>query len=162
MDVSPAAGDDLLEVGRVNRSHGLRGEVLVDLTSGHAKRRQVGAIFTTNAGELVVSESRPHKNRWLMRFEGVVNRESADALRGTVLFAHPIDDEGVLWVHELIGAAVVDQDGVVRGTVVSVLDNPAADIMELDSGALVPVTFVVSGPADGTVEVAVPEGLFDL
>jgi 16S rRNA processing protein RimM len=42
-----------------------------------------------------------------------------------------------------------------------VLDNPAADLLELDSGALVPVTFVVSA-AEGVVTIDPPEGLFDL
>ena len=37
----------------------------------------------------------------------------------------------------------------------------AADLLELDSGALVPSNFVVSN-ADGVIVVDTPEGLFDL
>jgi 16S rRNA processing protein RimM len=44
---------------------------------------------------------------------------------------------------------------------VSVLANPAADLLELESGALVPSNFVVSN-ADGVIVVDAPEGLFDL
>ena len=43
-----------------------------------------------------------------MRFAGVVGRDAAEALRGTVLSAPPLDDPEALWVHELIGARVVD------------------------------------------------------
>ena len=39
--------------------------------------------------------------------------------------------------------------------------NPAADLLELDSGALVPVVFVVDH-APGRVTIDPPEGLLDL
>ncbi|MCZ7629900.1 MAG: hypothetical protein M5U19_12995 [Microthrixaceae bacterium] len=44
----------------------------------------------------------------------------------------------------------------------SVLDNPAADLTELDSGALVPVNFIAAGPQHGELTVEVPDGLFEL
>ena len=49
-----------------------------------------------------------------------------------------------------------------RGVVRAVQDNPASDLLVLDSGALVPLTFVVGGPSDGVVHVEVPDGLFEL
>jgi 16S rRNA processing protein RimM len=56
---------------------------------------------------------------------------------------------------------VVDQTGEDRGTVVAVEANPASDLLVLDSGALVPLRFVVTeGP--GSLTVDVPAGLFDL
>ena len=68
----------------------------------------------------------------------------------------------MLWVHELVGAVVVDQSGVERGTVGRVVANPASDLLELDSGALVPVRFVTSLRPGVRVDVEVPDGLFDL
>lgn len=70
--------------------------------------------------------------------------------------------DDVLWVHELVGVTVRSVDGVDRGVVTAVQANPAADLLVLDSGALVPVVFVVSGPEDGEVLVDVPDGLFEL
>jgi 16S rRNA processing protein RimM len=64
-------------------------------------------------------------------------------------------------VHELIGARVVELDGTPRGICTGVLANPAADVLELDSGHLVPSNFVVSN-IDGVVTVDTPDGLFDL
>jgi 16S rRNA processing protein RimM len=92
----------------------------------------------------------------------VADRDAAEALRGLLLFAEPIEDPDVLWVHELIGCTVRTPDGVERGAIESVIDNPAADLLVLDTGALVPVVFVVDGPRDGVVEVDTPEGLFEL
>ena len=37
-----------------------------------------------------------------------------------------------------------------------------ADLLVLDTGALVPVVFVADGPTDGVVLVDVPDGLFEL
>ena len=64
-------------------------------------------------------------------------------------------------MHELIGSHVIDADGVDRGTIVEVLANPASDLLELDTGALVPLRFVTSNEP-GVIHVDVPDGLFAL
>jgi 16S rRNA processing protein RimM len=94
-------------------------------------------------------------------FEGVHTREAAEDLKGTVLLAEPIADPDELWVHDLIGSRLVDQHGVDRGCVVGVIANPASDLLELDSGALVPTRFVVTVEPGHPIEVDVPRGLFD-
>jgi 16S rRNA processing protein RimM len=152
----------MLEVGRIARPHGLRGEVVLDMVSNRPERVAPGAVLATSDGDLEVAEARPHQGRWLVRFVGAEKREDAEALKGRVLWAMPIEDEGELWVHELVGCRVVDGDGVDRGVVESVQDNPAADLLVLDSGVLVPVVFVTSPPSDGVVRVDAPAGLFDL
>jgi 16S rRNA processing protein RimM len=156
----------VLVVGRITRSHGLRGEVLVDLiTSEPDVRLAVGAELGTDNGPLVVGGARPHQGKWLVTFEGVRTREAADALRGVELRAEPLDDPDALWVHDLVGARVVDGSGTERGTVVAVVANPADDLLELDGGSLVPVGFVTGWQGEGDdrrLAVDVPDGLFDL
>ncbi|HET9610843.1 MAG TPA: ribosome maturation factor RimM [Acidimicrobiales bacterium] len=151
----------LLEVGRIVKPHGLRGEVVVDLITDRAERLDPGAVLATDGGELVVHASRPHHGRWIVAFEGRATREQADELRGVALRAAAIDDPDELWVHDLVGAEVVTTSGDAVGRCVSVVANPAADLLELDGGALVPVVFVVA-VADGRVTVDPPDGLFDL
>ncbi len=157
-----AAEPIVLEVGQITKAHGLRGEVVVKLTSDRDERVAPGATFETDRGVLTVHSSRPHQDRWVVAFVDVARREDADALRGLVLRGTPIEDPDALWVHELIGCSVRTADGVERGVIESVLDNPAADLLVLDSGALVPVVFVVGSPADGVVLVDTPDGLFEL
>jgi len=152
---------DLLEIGRVDRAHGLRGEVIVTLTSNVDERLRPGSVLYISGRPHTVEGSQPHQHRWLVRFRGIGDRAAADAIVSETLHAEPLADPDALWVHELIGLEVVDADGVGRGRVESVLDNPAADILELDTGHLVPLTFVTS-VADGVIAVDVPEGLFDL
>jgi len=152
----------MLEIGRITRPHGVRGEVGVRLTSNRTERLDPGSVLETVNGPLEIRSSRPHKGGWLVVFGGVADREAAEGLRGLVLSAEPIDDPDELWVHELIGAMVIDQHGQDRGRVTRVLDNPASDLLELDSGALVPARFVVSHVAGDEVRVETPAGLFDL
>ena len=153
---------DLLEVGRIVRAHGLRGEVLVDLVSDRVERVAPGSVLRSPRGDLVVRSSRPHQQKWLVVFEGIDGRDAAEAWRGVVLSAEAIDDPEALFVHELIGCRVIDGDGRDRGVVVEVQANPASDLLVLDAGALVPLTFVVGGVEDGVVHVDVPPGLFEL
>tara|TARA_Y100001970_G_scaffold164272_1_gene200707 strand:- start:13765 stop:14118 length:354 start_codon:yes stop_codon:yes gene_type:complete len=112
-------------------------------------------------GELVVSKSRPHHDKWLVQFTGIETRTQAEELRGVVLRAAPLDIPDALWVHELIGSVVKEENGVERGTVKTVVANPASDLLELDTGHLVPLTFVVDF-AEGIILVDVPDGLFEL
>ncbi|HEY5024801.1 MAG TPA: ribosome maturation factor RimM [Acidimicrobiales bacterium] len=151
----------MLEVGRVGKPHGLTGEVVVTLVSNRPERVVVGSTFLTDDGELRIEASRPFTDKWLMTFAGIDSREQAEALRGTVLRGRPLEDENAWWVHELIGAEVVDLVGAHLGNVAGVLANPASDLLELDGGALVPLRFVVKRGA-GRVVVDVPAGLFDL
>ncbi len=125
------------------------------------ERFDVGSTLVTAAGERVVSGARRDGNRWLVSFDGIDDRDGAAALTGTTLFAEPLDDPDELWVHELCGSSVIDQHGYDAGVVTSVVANPAADLLELDTGHLVPLTFIVRCEP-GTVHVEVPDGLFEL
>ena len=158
--------DDLLSVGHIRKAHGLHGEVVIRLTTNRTERVAKGALLVAGDRQLTVSASRPKDADYLVRFEGVTGRDAADELRGTELFGEPIDDPDELWVHELIGAVVIDQDGVERGTVSEVHDNPASDLLVLDTDVLVPVTFVTGFDPDAEggsrITVDAPKGLFDL
>jgi len=153
--------DQLLTVGHIAKAHGLQGEVTVKLTTNREERVAKGAQLHAGDRVLTVLSARPKDTAFLVRFEGVTTREHADELRGTELRAEPIDDPDELWVHELVGLEVVDQDGIQRGTVESVEANPASDLLVLNSGALVPVRFAVDIEGD-TLNVDVPDGLFEI
>jgi 16S rRNA processing protein RimM len=154
-------GPARLEVGRIGRAHGLRGELAVSLTSERVERLAPGAVLGTGDRELVVHSSRPHQQRWLVHFEGVDDRTAAEALQGEVLFGDVLPtatDE--LWVHELVGATVRDRAGTELGVVRAIEANPASDLLVLDGERLVPLAFVVDH-GRGTVTVDLPDGLLD-
>ncbi len=151
---------ELLEIGRISRPHGLRGEVVVVPITDLRDRFVVGARYDSRKGPMVITAVRPFQHRWLVCFEGCTTREQAEALAGTVLLAEPREDEGELFVHQLIGRQVVDQHGANHGAVTAVEANPAADLLVLANGALVPLNFMVALNGD-IIEVDVPAGLFD-
>ena len=148
-------------MGRIAKAHGIRGELFVVLTTDRTERVAPGSVLQTARGPLTVEASRPHQHGFIVSFERVLTRNDAEELHGVVLMAPPIDDEGTVWVHDLIGARVCTVAGDDLGAVTAVEDNPAADLLVLESGALIPMTFVVA-TADGTVTVDLPEGLLEL
>lgn len=150
----------MLDVARVVKPHGLRGEVIVELLTNRTERVDEGNTLASDRGELTILKSTPHLGRWIITFEGVESREQADELRNTVLRADPIDDPDALWVHELIGSNVVDTVGTELGRIAAVEANPASDLLVLEGGGLVPLTFVVS-TEPGMVVVDPPPGLLD-
>lgn len=158
-----AAGADRLEVGRVVRAHGLAGEVLVAAVSDVEERFAPGQALHCGDRVLTIERARRHHQRWRVKFAGVDDRTAAEGLRGALLEGEPLGapPEGAFWVHELIGAEVVDRARGPVGVVASVQENPAHDLLVLDSGALVPVVFVVH-QEPGRVEVELPEGLLEL
>ena len=151
----------LLEVGKITKPHGLRGEVIVKLSTNREERLAPGTILDTDGGQLTVVSSQPHQHGFLVRFAEISTREGAEGARGRVLRAEPIDDAGELWVHEVIGAEVVDTTGTALGRCVSVEANPASDLIVLDGGGLVPMRFVVEHEP-GKLTVDGPDGLLDV
>jgi 16S rRNA processing protein RimM len=150
----------LLEIGRIGRPHGIKGEVAVHLITDREDRLAVGSRLTARDTELTVVAARRHIDRWLVTFAEIGDRTAAERWSSTPLYAEPVDDPDALWVHDLIGSRVVEVGGIDRGECVAVIDNPAHALLELDSGALVPVTFVVDN-ADGVITIDPPEGLFE-
>lgn len=155
-----------LEVGRIDRPHGLRGELIVTLTTTELDRIAPGALLYAGDRELCVASSSRHKHRYIVAFSTINGRDQADELVGAVLSADHVGDVDLdpdaFWVHELIGAEVVDGAGTAYGSVTAVQANPASDLLVLESGALVPLTFVVRWVNRPTrLEIDPPAGLFD-
>ena len=109
---------------------------------------------------MTVVAARRQQDRWLVSLAELNDRTAAQQYTNTTIYAEPVDDPEALWVHELIGSDVVEVSGRSRGRCVAVVANPAADLLELDSGALVPVVFVTERRAD-TIVIDPPLGLFD-
>jgi 16S rRNA processing protein RimM len=128
----------VIEVGRVVKPHGVRGEVAVHLLTDRPDVRFAsGAELLLDGEPVTVATGRPHQGRWLVRFEGVGDRTGAEGLRNAVLTAPPLegdDDTDTFWVHELVGLTVVDEDGVVIGEVSDHIELPPAagyDMLEV-------------------------------
>ena len=164
-----------VEVGRVIKPHGLRGEVAVYVTSDRDDRLAAGTPVWVDGVASTVATSRPHQGRPLVRFEHVHDRTAAELLRGAAIEAAPLDpdDLDAYLVSELIGVRVVDASGVDLGEVIGHIEMPAVagyDLLEVEraDGAtwLLPAAdelVEAVDDADGLRLVAreLPEGLLD-
>ncbi len=183
---APAAGaaarpddDDLLVVGRIGRPQGIRGEVTVQVrTDDPDARFAPGAVLHTDPperGPLTVAGARWQNGRLVVAFDGLPDRNAAEALRETLLQVDartlpPPDDEDEFHDHVLRGMAAVLPDGAPLGEVVDVLHLPHGDVLVVaraDTGAEVLVPFVkamvpVVDVAARRLQVDPPEGLLDL
>ncbi len=134
----PAVSDtERVEVGRVIKPHGLRGEVAIFLTGDVDDRLAVGTEVWVDGAPSVIATFRPHQGRPLVRFEHVHDRTAAERLRGAVVEAAPLDLEelDVYLMSELVGVPVVDREGTGLGTVVGIVEMPPVagyDLLEIE------------------------------
>jgi 16S rRNA processing protein RimM len=168
-----------LVVGRISRPHGVRGEVAVDVrTDDPGLRLAAGAVLATEpaaAGPLKVTRSRWHSGRLLVSFDGVVDRDEADQLRGTLLMVESdeledLADPDEFRDHQLIGLTIVDPDGVPVGEVSNVTHYGQDLLVVAGSGdragqeILIPFVSAIVAEVDlaaGLLRVDPPAGLLD-
>ena len=92
------------------KPHGLRGDLIVSLTTNRDERVAPGSVLSTADGrEFRVVRSSVHQGRFIVSFDGVVGIDAAERLRDTDLYATPLEDPDALWIHDLIGSVVEDQ-----------------------------------------------------
>lgn len=165
-----------LKIGRVVKSHGIKGEVTVDISTDEPDIRfAVGEVLHGRQGSkehaLTVEAARVHQRRLLVKFEEITDRNAADSLRGTVFYAPPLDSDGDdegFYDHELEGLRVI-HDGADIGEVMGVLHGPAGEILEvrLSGGkdVLVPFVHAIVPEVDldaGSCTITPPDGLLEL
>jgi 16S rRNA processing protein RimM len=130
---------ELVTVGRVGRPHGVNGAFFVERPS---ERDEVFAVGSTVlvAGEpaKVVSSRRGSGGRPVIRLDRVVERGAELAVPRDSLPELATED-GEFYVFQLVGLSVEQEDGRVLGRVREVLQYPANDVLELDSGASLPL-----------------------
>ncbi|MGL4306252.1 MAG: ribosome maturation factor RimM [Mycobacteriaceae bacterium] len=173
-----------LVVGRVVKSHGIKGELVVEVRTdepdtrfaagavlhGRKPRESVTKTFTVEA-------AREHSGRLLLRLVDIVDRTAADALRGTLFLVNsedlpPSSDPDEFYDHELEGLKVQLIDGTQIGIVAEVLHSAAGELLSVTQIAqgrpgreiLIPfVSAIVTSVSlqNGVIEVEPPEGLLD-
>lgn len=156
-------------VGRIGKPFGVRGDVYVHADPDLDDPVVVGAVCDrADGGPLEVVATREHKGRLVVAFDGVEDREAAEALRGTIL-TRPRDEVGIdtdmVWVADLVGRQVVDEHGDLVGMVERVLDGSAHDYLVVarpDSGeVLVPMVEALLDWSVDPIVVTPPDGLLD-
>lgn len=165
-----------LQVARIGKPHGIRGEVTVQvLTDAPADRFVPGTEFVVepvSAGPLTVESARWNKDILLLGFEGIKTRNQAETLRGAKLFIETEeldeDSEEGWYEHELVGLEARVGSQVV-GKIAALHTMPVQDLLVVEDadGKEILVPFVEQivpevNVAGGFVLLTPPDGLFDI
>lgn len=171
--------NDLLQIGRITGSHGVRGEVSVYSLTDDPRRFSVLKdcfLVTEDFSSKVpmkASRARIAADKVLLKLEGVDDRDAADALKGRYL---AVTRENAVrlkpdtyFICDLIGCTVVDEEAGTLGVIADILQNGATDIYvvkrENAKDLLLPAIRQVVREVDiasGIVRVRLLEGLLDL
>ncbi|CAM5356714.1 ribosome maturation factor RimM [Streptomyces tanashiensis] len=144
-----------LVVARVGRAHGVKGEVTVEVRTDEPELRLgPGAVLLTDpasAGPLTIESGKVHSGKLLLRFEGVRDRNAAEALRNTLLIAEVDpeelpEEEDEYYDHQLMDLDVVLADGTEIGRITEISHLPSQDlfIVERPDGTELMIPFVSS------------------
>ncbi|SLN68605.1 Ribosome maturation factor RimM [Roseovarius gaetbuli] len=161
-------------VGALGGAFGVQGEVRLKSFTATPEDIAEYSPLTSEDGDrsFEITLTGQLKNGFSARLTGVNNKEAADALRGTRLYAgrdqlpHLPDDE---YYHaDLIGLEVYDTGGAQLGKVKTVLNHGASDILEVQAPGtsatvLLPFTLQAVPTVDlvaGRIIADPPDGLF--
>jgi 16S rRNA processing protein RimM len=125
-----------VSVGRVGKPHGLVGAFFVEDASDDPSRFVRGARLYAGGDEAEIVESKRAGGRPVIRLDREVPRGALLEVERDAL-PDPAPDH--YYVADLVGCDVVREDGVQLGRVAAVEDLPANAVLELDSGALLPL-----------------------
>lgn len=132
-----ASEPDLVPVGRVGRPHGLDGSFFVEGASERAETFAKGAVLHLEDGPAtVVASKRGAGGRPVIRLDRRVERGATLSLPRAAL---PELEEDEYYAFQLVGLAVEEEGGRLLGRVKDVLEYPANDVLELDSGLSLPL-----------------------
>lgn len=152
---------ELLRVCRIGRAQGLKGEVTVQVFTDEPDYRfEPGSVLYTRDGEheFEVAHSRTFKNRWIIHFEGVDDRDAAEALNGTVLYGEADDPEDMLeedawYPKDLLGLEARFADGNTLGAPDGQKVGVVVDVIE---GAQYLLKIRLAQPVNGETSTLVP------
>lgn len=129
-----------LELGRVNNTHGLKGEVKVALWCDSIDFvKQLKNVYLDNRGEksLTLVSARAQKNAGILRFNEINTIEQAEELKGKILYCDRSEakiDENSYFLADVIGCYVVDVDTEEEyGKIVDVQNYGSCDIYDVES-----------------------------
>lgn len=169
--------EDLVLLGKVSGTHGIRGELRVTCYSGEYDTLMglKTLLLRGPKGDLLevgVASAKVHGGRGVVKLQQFESINDVEHLVGRELVIHrsqlpPLDSDTYYW-HDLIGLRVHTDDGADLGTLVEILETGGSDIYVVKSGIreyLIPAVEDIVTAIDlaaGVMTVNPPEGLLDL
>ncbi len=166
----PPGGPVFLQIGTLRRTHGVKGDLLMDLSTDFPARIRPHKVYYVGESHepLKVRSVRQANKQLIIGFEGFLNCEDAGRLRNQSVYVRAAElpklPEGEYYHHELIGLNVVTQDGEILGRLKEILETGANEVYiverEGQSDLLLPAieeVILQILPAQGEIRVRPPE-----
>ncbi len=140
---SPNSGGPVvyLAVGTLRRSHGIRGDMLLDVTSDFPDRLKPGTFLYIGDKKLriKITSRRSHNDGLLLGLEGIKNAEQTARYRAQTVYVlaedRPSLPEGEYYHHQIIGMIVVDEDRNALGVITEIIETGANDVYVVKNAA---------------------------
>ncbi len=128
--------DTKILLAQIGSAHGIKGEVRVKPFGEADMLDQYGKLETKDGRKLKIKRMRPQKNMMVVKFEGVNTREEAEALNRVELYIDreklpDLEDEDEFYIEDMIGMSVLGPDSEDLGTVITVSNFGAGDMVEV-------------------------------
>jgi 16S rRNA processing protein RimM len=131
----------VLAAGRVGRPHGLDG--FFHVAECAPELLEVGTVVRVAGRASEIVDRKGTDDKPIIRLSSTPDRSAVLAIRGEILLvarevAPPLEEDEY-WADDLVGCEVVVSDERVLGKVKRLLAMPSCEVLELDSGDLVPM-----------------------
>ena len=153
----------LVHVATIVAAHGIKGEVKVKSFTADPKAfTSYGPLQNAEGLVFEISKVRPQKDEFLCTLRNVSDRNAAEALRGTELFVArdrlPAPAAGEIYLSDVQGKQAVAGDQKL-GRITGFQNFGAGELMELEGGMLIPVSFI--GSVADVVTLNLPDGYLE-
>jgi 16S rRNA processing protein RimM len=125
-----------VSAGRVGKPHGLDGSFAVEGASADESHFAAGATLYVDGAPARIELTRHARGRPVVRLDVRPPRGATLAVPRAAL---PAPDDDAYYVFQLVGLAVEEEGGRSLGRIVDVLEYPANDVLELDTGVSLPL-----------------------
>jgi 16S rRNA processing protein RimM len=125
-----------VQIGRVGKPHGIDGSFFIEQPSDDERWWKPGARFIAGGHEAEVVTARRSSGRPVVKLDRVVERGAPIEVERDDL---PSTEDDEYYAFELLGLPVVEETGRALGNVQAVTPGVANDVLELDTGVLLPM-----------------------
>ena len=163
---------DTYKIGRLGKTHGVKGELSFHFTDDVFDRIDADYVFVETDGLLVpffFEEYRfKSEETAIVKFEGIDNANRAAEFTGCdVYFPRALaEEDDTPTLASLVGFDLVEASNNKKiGTIASIDDNTANILFELEDGRLIPATddlITDINTKDRTIKMEIPQGLLEL
>ena len=159
---------EFIEAGRIVNTHGVIGEVKIEVWLDSPQFfRSFKKLYTKAGEELKVISAKTHKGFVIAKLEGIDSINDAMRLKGKDISIRRSDaalPRGAFFLQDIIGARVVDENGAEIGKLVEIMERPASNIyiVKGEREHMIPAVpeFIMSTDAEaGVITVRLIEGM---